>query len=487
MTAISRPARSATFVFTTFAAVRTVLCPCPAWADIPDAWKPGLYWQQNGLHMRAPNPHKSVQDVIRLINRAEFGETLAAVERVQGPEVEQRKAELALAVAGHLDVFDPEPALSAAETHIERALAAAPEEVALLRMRNQIDLYRAVPGFGLPTDPLLLPARDLIAAGKVEAGRKRAAQRKARIVARAWVIASFFERRKDVAILLDDAEKALRESESAELIELLLEHRQHAWASLSVQPDSLLYPRVLLGRMRAYYWWWRQQGERYRPMSKQGFLELREEIGKFFPNHDSVRMYRGERLPWGEGFRPGPAPAGAPGWAVNQRELRARVDHVVEWWFAHRQAANGELGGGWEDDCETLRKWAVTALCCGNPRIEAGIKRLVDGIWTSGQLVDGYDRALKDVEHSSEMAADTSTMVALAYGDPLYFERFLETTRTTLEVHTAVNAHGHRHFKLHRVGAALPPSCQQDDLGLLVRRCRHAAADAVLGHATWRV
>ena len=70
-----------------------------------------------------------------------------------------------------------------------------------------------------------------------------------------------------------------------------------------------------------------------------------------------------------------------------------------------------------------------------------------------GELVNGYDRVFKDVEHSSEMSADTSVMVALAYGDPLYFERFLETTRTTEQVHTAVNDRGHRHYKAMKMSA----------------------------------
>lgn len=413
----------------------------------PAMAKPGLYWKDDQLHVRVESPPPAVRNVVDLINRKQFDEAIQAIEALQGPDADRRKAELALAVAGHLDVYDPEPALKAAEKHLAQALRTNPEDTAALHMSNQIELYRAVPWLGLPPDPRILPSRDFVRTGNLEAGRKRIAESGDRIAENSWVMASFFQRRKDLTILLDDAEKALREAKVANLLGLLQQHRAHPWASLSVSPDSPLYPRVLLGRMRAYYWWWRQMGERYRPMSKQGFLELRSDMEKLFPGHDIVRMYKGERVPWGKGYRPDPVPTGAPGWAVNQRELRARVDYVVEWWFANRQEPNGELGGGWEDDCETLRSWSVTSIACGNPKIEAGIRKLVDGIWNSGQLVNGYDHTMKDVEHSSEMAADSSIMLALDYGDPLQFERFLQTTKTTEELHTAVNEHGHRHFR----------------------------------------
>ncbi len=409
--------------------------------------KPSLYWKDDKLHVRVESPPPTVRTVVDRINHGQFDEALKAIETLQAPHADRRKAELALAVAGHLDVYDPEPAVKAADEYLARAIRTDPDDIAALRMRNQIELYRAVPWLGLPPDPRILPARDLVRTGNLEAGRKRIAGSGDRIVMNTWVLASFFEGRKDLAILLDDAERVLRESKATRLLGLLKQHRTHPWASLSVSPDNLLYPRVLLGRMRTYYWWWKQMGERYRPMSKQGFLELRDEIEELFPSHDIVRMYRGERVPWGKGYRPDPVPAGAPGWAVNQRELRARVDYIVEWWFANRQEPSGELGGGWEDDCETLRSWSVTSIACGNPKIEAGIRKLVDGIWNSGELVNGYDRKMKDVEHSSEMAADSSIMVALDYGDPLQFERFLQTTKTTEEVHTAVSEHGHRHFR----------------------------------------
>jgi CARDB len=433
----------------------TIAPSAPAQEAPPPEWTPSFAWEAGKLVTKALDLPESCPPVVDLINSGQFDEALTALDTIQGENADRLRADLAFAVAGHLDVYDPEPALAIGEKAIRRAVEGHPEDVSILRLLNQIELYRAVPWFGLPPDTAILPARDLIAAGDVEGGRKKLAEtaKRDRIVMATWVVASFFQRRDDLSILLDDAEKACTEAGVDDLLKLIQQHRQHPWASLSVQPDSLLYPRVILERMRSYYWWWRQMGESYRPMSKQGFLELLAEIEALFPMNDLVRMYKGEKVPWGEGFRLDPVPKGAPGWAVNQRELRARVDHIVEWWFDNRQDPNGELGGGWEDDCETLRRWAVSSICCGNPKIEAGIAKLVDGIWTSGELVNGYDRVFKDVEHSSEMSADTSVMIALAYGDPLYFERFMETTRTTLDVHTGVNDRGHRHFRSMKMSA----------------------------------
>ena len=444
-----RSASRFTLSLVTACLLLTLTSSAPAQDAPPTQWNPLFAWQSGKLVVKAPDLPESCLAVVGFINTGQFDEALSALDTIQGPNADRFRAELAFAVAGHLDVYDPERGLAIGEEAIRSAAEAHPDDVSILRLLNQIELYRAVPWFGLPPDPAILPARDLVAAGDVEGGRNKLAEtaKRDRIVMGTWVLASFFEGRDDLSVLLDDAEKACTEAGVEDLLKLIQQRRHHPWASLSVQPDCLLYPRVILERMRSYYWWWRQMGESYRPMSKQGFFELLGEIEVLFPMNDLVRMYKGEKVPWGEGFRPDPVPEGAPGWAVNQRELRARVDHIVEWWFDNRQAPNGELGGGWEDDCETIRRWAVSSICCGNSRIEAGIARLVDGIWTSGELVNGYDRVFKDVEHSSEMSADTSVMIALAYGDPLYFERFMETTRTTLDVHTGVNDRGHRHFR----------------------------------------
>ena len=408
--------------------------------------------------------------VVELINARRFDDALAALD---GPALSDTdRGRLAMAVAGHLDMPDPSTALAVAGRRLRRAAEKA-DDLTARRLLNEVVVYETVTALVLPwapdepghtwvPAPHLLPARDLILAGDVDAGRAKLAELagNAKVHALvAWQLAAFFAgdptHEPAYRQLLSDVQASLdavasgppdRVSESIAALRPLLEQaRRHDWAVLAVPADGLLYPRSMLEPMKTYYWWFRQMGATNRPMSKQGFEEIRDRITPMFPGNVLVKIYSGQKVPWGAGLRPDGD--GAPAWAVDQVELRRRADHAIAWWFTDRQKPDGALGGGWEDDCEALRRFAITPLLCGNATIEAGIARLVDGIWQSGELVNGYDRTLKDIEHSSEMAADSSIMLALAYGDPLYFERLLETTRTTARLHTAVNARGHRHYR----------------------------------------
>lgn len=109
------------------------------------------------------------------------------------------------------------------------------------------------------------------------------------------------------------------------------------------------------------------------------------------------------------------APSGAPDWAVAQRKLVRRMDAITRWWIEKRMHPSGELGGGWGDDVEILRSWGPQALGFGSAVAVRGIRRLADGLWSSGTLLDGYYRWISDVEHSSEPTTDTQPLrVAIA-------------------------------------------------------------------------
>jgi hypothetical protein len=111
------------------------------------------------------------------------------------------------------------------------------------------------------------------------------------------------------------------------------------------------------------------------------------------------------------------SPAGAPEWAVAQRRLARRMDAITRWWVERRQQPNGELGGGWGDDVEILRYWGPQALGLGSDPAAAGLRRLATGLWESGELAQGYDRRISDVEHSSEPTTDTQPLFAAAFPD----------------------------------------------------------------------
>lgn len=436
-----------------------------------------LEWKAGELVAIGGQPSKRVLRVIRLINREQFEEVfdyllaLNVSERVRG--------ELALAIAGHPNGQEESRALNLAERWLQRGVN-SDKDLAAKRLLNQLKVYRALTDIVLPwarrekghswvPGRNLLPARDFALKGDLPAARRELGSLREEYgplvhALIAWQLAGFFggdeKHRRTYSVLLGEADQALKvaydaadpqgKRRLAPFRPLLEEARRDELAVITLREAHLLFPRYMIEPLRAYYWWWR---ETERPVARQGFEEILPQMQARFPQHELVRLYAGERIYWGDEHRIDPVPDGAPAWAVDQRELRARASHVVEWWFNVRQEANGELGGGWEDDCEAIRGFCSVLMGSGLPSGVAGLTRLVDGIWESGELVNGYDRRMKDIEHSCEMAADTSVMVLLAYGDPLYFERFLETTKTTYELHTAVNAHGHRHYRSRALSA----------------------------------
>ncbi|MAE63625.1 MAG: hypothetical protein CMJ18_05085 [Phycisphaeraceae bacterium] len=434
--------------------------------SMPAGASDALRWHAGRLHAD-DEKSPAVREVVDLINRHDFDEALQRIGTSDMPDAQ--RGLLAMAVGGHLDMPFPDRALADARVYLERARGLADADAAR-RLLNRLDVYEALAGLVLPwaasspghvwiPTPNLLPARDAVLEDRTDDGLATLAKETGRPhhPLNLWYVTSHLsgraDRRADYERLLAEIDAALpRPADGLDRIQqsqlalrpLLETARAHDWAVMTVPPDALLYPRSMLEPMKTYYWWFRQMGS-VRPMAKQGFEEIRDRIRPLFPDNVLVKIYSGQKVPWGADLRPDAA--GAPKWAADQVELRRRADHVGAWWFTERQAPNGELGGGWEDDCESMRRFALTPILCGNPVIEAGMARLVDGIWSSGELVNGYDRVLKDIEHSCEMSGDSSIMIAVAYGDPLYVERMLETTRTTERLHTAVNAHGHRHYR----------------------------------------
>jgi len=422
-----------------------------------------LAWENQRLVRRADSPFPRFDAIVALINRKEFDKAFRAIEAVASrPGIGYPKAALAAALAGHPD--NPLP-----DKSVRLGYRALVEDwgfggIAARRLLHEIELYRFAPGRGFPTNPILLTTRDMVRQVGIEQargyyiGHEQSKHTHWYTPSVAWALMEMFVGRPAYATLRKDAIRKQQEQIDSNraragsagiLLRLIDRADREPWASVAIPKDSPLYPQRLFSRMKAYYWWWIQMGERQRPMSKQGYHELMDRLKEIFPDSDRVQAYQGKKVRWGEReLSMSPAPKDAPRWAVNLRELRARCDYVVQWWLEHRQAPNGALGGGWEDDCETLRVWATTAIICDNKALQPGIRKLVNGIWIHGGLAaHGYDPQMKDVEHSSEMSADSSVIMLMDYGDPLQFERFLKTTRTTRNVHVGLTRRGHLHFK----------------------------------------
>ncbi len=164
------------------------------------------------------------------------------------------------------------------------------------------------------------------------------------------------------------------------------------------------------------------------------------------PDNIQLRELTGESVPWGEELIN--RYPDAPRWAALLHEIYIRQLTIMNWWFTERQYPDGQLGGGWGDDVELLRSWGPFALISNaDPVVRDGIGKLCQGVWDH-VLRDGYAPDIGDVEHSAEPSADSiPTMLALRYGDPLWYERNLASCRRIRDYYTAVDNKGFIRFK----------------------------------------
>ncbi|MBN2271510.1 MAG: hypothetical protein JXN61_12910, partial [Sedimentisphaerales bacterium] len=164
------------------------------------------------------------------------------------------------------------------------------------------------------------------------------------------------------------------------------------------------------------------------------------------PGNVVLRELTGESVPWGEDLAE--RRAGAPRWAALLNEMYVRQLAIMNWWFTRRQLPDGQLGGGWGDDVEILRSWGPWAMISdADPVVRDGIEKLCRGVWDH-VLVDGYSTGLGDVEHSAEPSADSiPTMLAICYGDPLWYERNLASCRRIRDYYTGIDNNGFVRFK----------------------------------------
>jgi hypothetical protein len=213
-------------------------------------------------------------------------------------------------------------------------------------------------------------------------------------------------------------------------------------AQIAADPQDPLYHQALWYLGRIWYWMWREQHGGYQRREADQVFSL---LAENYPNFDLLAMYRGNKIAHTSDYSEGAE--GAPLWAATQREALGRLLEVIDYW-AGVQNQNGELGGGYDDDCEILRWWPVAVLAADDERARTAMRRLANGIWDSDVIDKGYAATASDVEHSAEPTSDTQPiMVGIDYGNPVYVERCMETMKCMRDVWTGVSARGHLHFK----------------------------------------
>jgi len=178
-----------------------------------------------------------------------------------------------------------------------------------------------------------------------------------------------------------------------------------------INKTSPLYPLTKIYRARMIFWvtleyggiWSNPKIRRERFDMVRGLLE---EARESFPENRLIRMYLGEPMLPGKNYV---SPAGAPEWAVYQREGIERLADIIEWWIDHRQQDNGAYGGGWDDDCEMWRWWVPVLIAFDDPKISKAQTILSNGLLSLEKMQSGYTDRVYDVEHTAEPSADVLT------------------------------------------------------------------------------
>jgi len=231
-------------------------------------------------------------------------------------------------------------------------------------------------------------------------------------------------------------------------------------ALVSELPED--HPYAVKGRIL----WLRNRGGLDPRRVTASWERAQAEARELLPDHGAVNPYvrlyatdqwtpDGERWPvidWASAAGPG------PDWARNLvSNLNAWLD-LFEWWCIHRQAPEGDIGGGWTDDVEIVPAFGLMAYVLEDASAisEDAVLAFADGIWES-DIVDserGYQRQYADVEHTAEPTGNILHLHPLVrYGDPEGIERMLLSAKTFSEFFLTDGRGGHRHFRGNHLSA----------------------------------
>lgn len=164
-----------------------------------------------------------------------------------------------------------------------------------------------------------------------------------------------------------------------------------------------------------------------------------------FPENRIVRMYLDEPIPWPAINPPDPK---APDWANHQRESLEKLADIITFWVEHRQAPDGQFGGGWGDDVEQWRQWATVLIGFEDPAVNAAQEKLSNGLFALPRMAKGYTDRVSDVEHTGEDSGDAGTaMMHIDPENPVWQARALTIGNLMETLWTATNDRGQLQFK----------------------------------------
>ena len=219
---------------------------------------------------------------------------------------------------------------------------------------------------------------------------------------------------------------------------------------VGIAEGSPLFPIVAFYRARMLVWTCLEYSDIYPSPEKRAvylgkarrYFEL---AARTFPENRIARMYLGEPIPPGRTLA---VPAGAPPWAIAQREGLERLADIIEWWIDHRMRPNGEYGGGWGDDCEMWRHWVPVLFGFDHPRANWAQAYLSERLLAQPHLAGGYHNRMNDVEHTAEDVSDALTpMMFLAPENPEWTRRVMRLVELAETLWSGRNERGFLQFK----------------------------------------
>ena len=204
-----------------------------------------------------------------------------------------------------------------------------------------------------------------------------------------------------------------------------------------------LYQQVTWYLGKTCYWSWVEQHADFQLAKADSCFRI---LYPYYRGHKLLNLYMGKPVSKDMGVQV--ADTKHPVWAVHASHALEDLTGIIHYWVNYRQAANGEFGGKYDDDVEMLRWWPIARMAADDSITLIGLRRLVDGVWNSDWIENGFSKKLRDVEHAAEPVADTQPMmIGLDYGNPVYVERCMESMQGLYNLWTGVNERGHRHFK----------------------------------------
>lgn len=217
-----------------------------------------------------------------------------------------------------------------------------------------------------------------------------------------------------------------------------------------IAESSALHPLTWLYRGRMVIWYAMESGGVWSiPERRREFFAIArgffEKYAEAFDENKIARMYLGH--PTGP-YKNYIAVAGAPTWAVYQREGLERLTDIIEWWIDNRMQQDGQYGGGWGDDCEMWRWWVPVLIGFDSPKITEAQARFSKALMNQPHMKSGYTTRMSDVEHTAEDSADAITpMMHIDPENDLWREYALTLADFTEKQWTARNERGFLQFK----------------------------------------